>query len=309
LAEESLSLRLAVLATLAGPTDHRAGPTIGVGWRPMTEHRSPDDLDEAFWHDYLTRGHSLERRARAVLKRLPSSPRCRLCAAPFAGPGSILMRGIGKRPSHQSPTMCRTCFDFVASHHGGAEVDMTMLFADIRGSTTLAENETSADFRVLLDRFYTVASGVVFDNEGAVDKFVGDELVALFFPLLSGDDHALQGVKAAVALLRATGHADPGGPWVPIGAGVHTAKTWYGAVGHGGRVELTAVGDPMNTTARLASVSAAGEILVTIPAATAARLDDGLERRSLDLKGKQQATEVVVLRATDRAPDKAAASR
>jgi adenylate cyclase len=100
-----------------------------------------------------------------------------------------------------------------------------------------------------------------------------------------------------------------GGPWVPIGAGVHTAKTWYGAVGHGGRVELTAVGDPMNTTARLASVSAAGEILVTIPAATAARLDDGLERRSLDLKGKQQATEVVVLRATDRAPDKAAASR
>lgn len=275
----------------------------------MTGSRSPDARDEAFWHEFLTRGDSRERRARLVLRRLPSGPRCRLCAAPFAGPGSVLMRPIGKRRSEQNPTMCRSCFEFVADHHGGAEIECTMLFADIRGSTTLAEGQTAAAFRTLLDRFYTVATGVVFDHYGTVDKFVGDELVALFFPLLSGDRHALKGVRAAHALLGATGHGDSGEPWVPIGAGLHTARTWFGAVGRGGHVELTAVGDPMNTTARLASVSAAGEVLVTMPAAAAAGLDPGLERRTLDLKGKKQATDVLVLRATDPAPDGSLATR
>jgi adenylate cyclase len=206
------------------------------------------------------------------------------------------MRPLGKRPSDQNPKLCRSCFTFVSSHHGGAEIEVTMLFADIRGSTALAEGMSPTEFRRLLDRFYTVATSVVFDHDGTVDKFVGDELVAIFLPLLSGDDHAKQGVAAATALLRATGHADPDGPWVPIGAGVNTATTWFGAVGQGPHVELTAVGDAMNTTARLSSVAAAGEILVTTAAAAAAGLDPSLERRRLELKGKHQATEVVTLR-------------
>ena len=206
------------------------------------------------------------------------------------------MRPLGKRPSEHNPKLCRGCFTFISSHHGGAEIEVTMLFADIRGSTTLAETMSPAEFRHLLDRFYTVATSVVFEHDGTVDKFVGDELVAMFFPLLSGDDHAKQGVAAAMGLLRATGHADPEGPWVPIGAGVNTAMTWFGAVGQGSHVELTAVGDAMNTTARLASVAAAGEILVTRAAAAAAGLDPTLEPRHLELKGKQLATEVVSLR-------------
>jgi adenylate cyclase len=256
----------------------------------------PPDEDEAFWREYLTRGHSRERRARIILKRIPRGPRCRLCAAPFAGIGAALMRPIGKQPSVHNPTVCSTCFTFLASHHGGAEIEVTMLFADIRGSTTLAETMPRPAFRELIDRFYTVATSVVFDHDGTVDKFVGDEIVATFIPLLSGDDHAKHGVAAATALLRATGHADPDGPWVPVGGGVHTATTWFGAVGHGSRVELTAVGDPMNTTARLASVAAAGEILVTMSAAAAAGLDPNLESRHVELKGKQLTTEVVSLR-------------
>jgi adenylate cyclase len=130
-----------------------------------------------------------------------------------------------------------------------------------------------------------------------VDKFVGDELVAMFFPLLTGDRHAIKGVDAARDLLRATGHEEPAEPWVPLGAGVHTARTWFGAVGQGSRVELTAVGDPVNTTAMLASLAAAGEILVTIEAATAAALDLGsLDRQQLELRGKHQTIEVVRLR-------------
>ena len=205
------------------------------------------------------------------------------------------MRLIGKRPSESNPTMCRSCFAFVSRHHGGAEIEITMLFADIRGSTSLAEGMSSADYHRVLNRFYTTASSVVFDYDGAVDKFVGDELVATFFPLLTGERHAERGVAAARALLRATGHADPNGPWVPIGAGVHTGMAWYGAVGEGAHVELTVIGDAVNVAARLASAAAAGEVLVTVDAAAAAGLDPNLEHRPLELKGKQDATEVVSL--------------
>lgn len=206
------------------------------------------------------------------------------------------MRAIGKRPSAKHPRMCTSCFSFMEAHHGGAEIDCSFLFADIRGSTSLAEGMTPADFRSLLDRFYSTASAVVFDHDGSVDKFVGDELVAMFFPLLSGERHVERAVETAQALLHATGHRDPAGPWVPLGAGVHTGRAWMGAIGDDSHTELTAVGDTVNTTARLAAAAGTGEILVSADAAEAAGLDPTLERRSLELKGKRAPTEVVSLR-------------
>jgi adenylate cyclase len=261
----------------------------------------PPEVDsEEYWREFLTKGDGMERRMRNLFKHIPSEPRCNLCAAPFRGPGAPLMRMIGKAPAPQNPKTCSMCFNWVASHHGGAEIEATMVFADIRGSTTLAEGMSPGEYRTLLDRFYTVASSVVFRHDGSVDKFVGDELVALFFPLFSGTDHAAKGVAAARDLLEATGHADPGGPWVPIGVGVHSGLTWYGAVGQGDRTDLTAVGDAMNTTARLASLARAGEILVTTAAARAAGLDPGLETHALELKGKTQATDVVSILVGER---------
>ena len=165
----------------------------------------------------------------------------------------------------------------------------------MRGSTSLAEGIPAGEFRQLMERYYDAAATTVFENDGIVDKFVGDELVAMFFPLLSGDHHAKCGLAAARALLEATGHADPGGPWIPVGAGLHTGTAWVGAVGEGVHVSITALGDAVNTTARLASAAGPGEILVTAAAARAAGLDPGLERRALELKGKQDAVEVVSL--------------
>ena len=262
----------------------------------MTEPRDQPRRDDAFWREFLTRGDTMERKVRRVFRRIPHGPRCRMCAAPFAGPGAPFMRAIGKRPSEKNPTMCTACFDFMARHHGGAEIECSFLFADVRGSTALAEGMSAMAFRGLLDRFYGTASQVVFDHEGSVDKFVGDEIVAIFFPLLSGERHAASTVHAGRALLLATGHGDAGGPWIPLGAGVHTGRAWVGAVGNGARVELTALGDTVNTTARLASVAGTGEILVTTAAARAADLEAGLEHRSLSLKGKGTPTDVLVIR-------------
>jgi adenylate cyclase len=253
--------------------------------------------NEEHWREFLTHGDSMMRVGRRVFTHLPSDPRCRLCTAPFTGFGGPLMRLIGKSPSQANPNVCTSCSNALIRHHGGAEVDGTMLFADIRGSTTLAENMSPTEFHALLDRFYRVASRSVFEHDGAIDKFVGDELVAMFYAGLSGERHVGRAIEAARALLRATGHGAVDGPWVPVGAAVHTGRVWFGAVGDASHIELTAVGDPVNTTARLAGAAAAGEVLVSIEAAQAAGLDPSLQRRQLELKGKQLPVEVVTLSA------------
>jgi adenylate cyclase len=262
----------------------------------MASRRPSNGRDDAYWREYLSKGDSLEHYGRKLFKRIPSEPRCRMCAAPFAGFGAPFMRAIGKFPSQANPNMCNSCFAFLTRHHGGAEVEGTLLFADIRGSTTIAESMSPGEFHTLLERFYTVALKVVFAHDGAVDKFVGDELVANFFPLLSGERHVARAVDCAQELLRATGHADEGGPWIPVGAGVHTGVFWFGTVGEGTHLELTTLGDRVNVTARLASQAQAGEVLVTTEAAEAAGLDPTLERRPMTLKGKTEVTEVVSLR-------------
>jgi adenylate cyclase len=263
----------------------------------MSAGPSPEPGDEELWRDFLTGGHSKEHAVRKVLKLIPQEPRCRLCAAPFAGMGAPMMRVLGKRPSDKNPNWCNTCFKFMERHHGGAEIECTLLFADVRGSTSLAEGISPGEFRTLIERYYDTAAGTVFENNGIVDKFVGDELVAMFFPLLSGDHHAKCGLAAARSLLGATEG------WIGVGAGVHTGNAWVGAVGEGAYVTITALGDAVNVTARLASAAAAGEILVTTAAARAAGLDSsGLEQRALELKGKQELVEVVALKVGAPAP-------
>src|SRR4029453_15437891 len=121
-----------------------------------------------------------------------------------------------------------------------------------------------------------------------------DELVAMFFPLLSGDQHPKCGLATARALLEATGHGGSDGPWIPVGAGVHTGIAWVGAVGDGVHTTITALGDAVNTAARLGSAAGPGEILGTSAAAPGAGVDESLERRTLELKGKQEVVEVVL---------------
>jgi adenylate cyclase len=261
----------------------------------MTEPSADVGKNEEFWREFLTGTNERERRLRNFLKMVPSNPRCEMCAAPFAGISAPLMRAVGKERSQRNPKWCNACFSFMEHHRGGAVVEASLLFADIRGSTSIAERSSPAEFRGLLDRFYDVASQAVFDHNGIVDKFVGDELVAQFYPLKAGESHALRAVEAARALLVATGHKEPSGPWVPVGAGVHQGPVWIGTIGTGSRVELTVVGDAVNTASRLASAARGGEILVSVDAAIAAGIDQSLPRELLALKGKTEPTDVVRL--------------
>src|SRR5258708_5263098 len=84
-----------------------------------------------------------------------------------------------------------------------------LLLGDVRDSTALAEQMTTAAFRRLLDRFYGIATAILVEQDGIIDKYVGDEVVAIFVPALTQEAHARQAVAAARALLEATGNSDP----------------------------------------------------------------------------------------------------
>jgi adenylate cyclase len=153
---------------------------------------------------------------------------------------------------------------------------------------------SSRDFTNLMQRFYSVSRRVLVDGDAIVEKFIGDEVAALFLPFMTGPEHARRAVEVAERLREAVGYGTPEGPWVPLGFGVHTGVAFVGMVASGGVSDFTALGDPVNLAAHLASSAAAGEILVGAMAADAAGLTDpALERRHVSLKGHP--LDVVVL--------------
>jgi len=233
-------------------------------------------------------------RMRRLMGAIPSEPRCKLCAAPFGAPGRAFMRLVGFGPSTLNRRLCRACIRTLDRTPGGAEVELSLLFADVRGSTGLAERWPAEEYSRLIARFYGTAASAVDRFDGIVDKFVGDEAVALFLPGFAGHDHAAKAVAAARALLQDTGNGGAE-PWIPVGAGVHTGVAFVGVVGEGDARDFTALGDAANTTARLASSAGPGEIVVSAAAAAASGLDTrGLEARNLSLRGRDAPVDVWV---------------
>jgi len=260
----------------------------------MSGKQSPEEM----WRAVLTGQVRGLRLMQSVFKRLPSEPRCKFCYAPFGRPGNLFIRLLGGRPSRLNRRLCTRCFKGAHKLPGGAEVEISALFADVRGSTGLAEHAAPGEFGQLLARFYGCAASAVDRWDGLVDKFVGDEAVALFIPGFAGKDHAARAVAAARDLLRDTGHLEVK-PWIPVGIGVHTGVSFVGHIGEGDALDFTAVGDTVNTAARLTAAAGVGEILVSDAAASAAGLDtSGLEHRLLELRGREQTVGVWVQPAT-----------
>lgn len=266
----------------------------------MDEKTDRDAQIEEGWRSFLERGEFKgEIRQRRFFQYVPSERRCKFCNAPFHGPAGFLVKVLlDKGPSRHNPRFCNACENFAVKNLGGAEIELSMLFADVRGSTSLAEQMSATEFSRLISRFYEVATEVMIKSDAIVDKLIGDEVTGLYAPGFAGLDHARVSIEAAKLLLTVTGHSDPGGPWVPVGAGVHTGEAFVGAVGsEQGLTDITALGDAPNTAARLASAAATGEIVVSDDAAQAAGLDvEGLERRSLELKGKSEPVITRVIR-------------
>ena len=259
----------------------------------MAEQVSVEDIRR-----FLTGEHPMLAVQRKRFKRLPTDPRCKLCLAPFKGIGAVAMRPLGYGQSHGNPDMCNKCIVQLREQGvTGVEIPVTLVFSDVRGSTALGEQMTPSAFRTFMGHFYELATRAILDHDGLVDKIVGDEVIGLFFGGVSGPEHPAKSVAAALELAEKAARPDatPMGP-IPAGTGVHTGDAFVGATGLGEGVEdFTALGDTVNTTARLASVAAAGEVLISLDAARAAgRSTEGREKRCLTVKGRTQSIDVVV---------------
>jgi adenylate cyclase len=189
--------------------------------------------------------------------------------------------------------------EFCHKYPGGTELVISMLFVDVRGSTRLAEGMRAAEFSRLMNRFYKATTDVLIKTNAFIDKFVGDEVIGLYFPLFTGSNHSAAAIQAARDLLYLTTQADERNLALPVGIGVHTGVAYVGTVSgtEGSVKDITALGDNVNITARLASQAGAGEALVSESARTSAGISlEMAERRQLALKGKSEPVSAWVLK-------------
>jgi adenylate cyclase len=247
------------------------------------------------WRSLLTGEDDSLRKIRRWWKLVPSSPRCKVCAAPFHGPGRLATSIIMHGQSRINPLLCNLCFRSLAKMPGGAEIEISVLFADVRGSTGIAESTSSAEFRRLLQRFYGVAAGAIDRNGGVIDKFLGDGVMALFVPVIAGTNHAERSILAAREILQEIESSDLPRHGVRIGIGLQSGNAFVGVLGAQDKLDFSALGDTVNVAARLGSVAGPGELLVSRETWTRAGHSlDGIQRRDIEIAGRAAPLEVVV---------------
>ena len=230
-------------------------------------------------------------RVRGLLGGLPSDPRCRFCFVPFGGIGKY----IGVRPSAKNPNYCRSCFEGLPTQTH--EMKVGVLFADIRGYTSWAETHGTANAAETLSRFYEVANRTLTSDDAFVE-FVGDQVMALYLvdmPSLGErtNEIMLSAAKRLVAEVRAQSEL------LPVGVGLNYGLAQVGPIAKGETKDFTAVGDVINTAARLQS--SANEFEVVVSEAVYNEVADrvvGAQQRTIEAKGKSQPLEAFVLSGT-----------
>jgi adenylate cyclase len=254
------------------------------------ESLSPED-----WEAYFRfASQPITRAGKRVMRSLPSTPRCGFCGAPFAGVGARIVGPLGYRPSRKNPNVCSTCVELAPP--GGMTLEIGVLFADLRGFTTDSELRTPAETSVALRRFYAHAEKVLFP-EALIDKLIGDEVMALYVPLILMpgtvvlDDHMRQHTAHVMLghareLLERVGYGSDGAPEFAVGIGLDFGEAFIGNIGDSAVHDFTAVGDVVNTASRLQGHAAAGEVLVSERLAQWLPEPVGTAER-IQLKGKQ----------------------
>jgi len=151
---------------------------------------------------------------------------------------------------------------------GGQAVEATILFADIRGFTSMSENQDANHIVEMLNEYFELAVDVVFKFEGTLDKFVGDEIMAIWGAPVYHPDDPLRAVRAGVELqqmlvdFNRTRLAEGAEP-INIGVGICTGPVVAGYIGSSRTMEYSVIGDIVNTASRLCSLAKAGQIIVS----------------------------------------------
>lgn len=279
----AILLGLAVPATLLNLTHNKNPLSIWLHKRDESRHR--DD-------QFLFRGckGGAYTAIRRLYRWMPSDPRCRLCLVPFGGVGRILRIN----PSRKNPNFCIDCIE--AAPVGVHEMETGLLFADIRGFTAWSETHAPDAVAAELTRFYAVASRVLCRDDAFVE-FVGDQVMALYLPSFPSLRERMPEVMVTAARRLIAELKNPNYEIaLPIGVGLHMGVASVGNVGKGQIKDFTAVGDVVNTAARLQSCAKAGQIVLSrqiYEKAGASCLS--AKSASLSVKGKSEPLEAYVI--------------
>lgn len=239
------------------------------------------------WEALLVEGHEPFKIAQRIFRRLPSDPRCKLCLNPFGGLFGKACSVFGRAPSRKNPNLCQYCFDHLPP--GGIEIDIGVVFADVRSSTALGEQSNATAFAQRLNEFYAAATHVLIDNDGIVDKLIGDEVMGLFIPGVAGPEYRRKAALAAVQL--ATEITE-----LPLGVAANAGVAFVGNVGSGTVLDFTALGDAVNVGARLQAHASPGEVVLAAPLyPLVEEQHPGGRSDRVAVRGREQPVDVVVL--------------
>ncbi len=262
------------------------------------------DFNEELWYTIFGVGHPLLIGKQQTFRTQGTPPRCKLCLAPFGENPEFGGTPDQPGPSNRNPRYCSLCDVFIRENPGGAKVKLSMVFADVRDSTKLAEELELREYVRLMNKFYGDTTRAFIDTDGFMLEVVGDEVFALyptgFSGVSAGDDAVVdeaklvkerEGVAAAKAVdaaRRLVTISEGGADGFAFGIGIHTAEVFIGTVrgAEEGIVDVRVWGPEVIKTARLSAAARAGEALISDETCKAAGLDTAsLERREMELKG------------------------
>ena len=222
---------------------------------------------------------------------------------PLRGPASIPFRVFGIRPSRMNPNTCTICelmFTRVMKARK-ITVDVSVLFADLRGYTMLSQSHSADTVSSLLDAFYDECAAAIWEFDGLLNKTVGDAIMAIFNFPVRHESHAARAVLAAREIQRrcrlrrelliAEGVGLDASA-LGVGIGIATGEASFGEFGRSHR-DLTAIGTVVNTAARAQAAAKAGQILVTKAVCDRASAETAAAKgRDFDLKGFEKPVEL-----------------
>jgi adenylate cyclase len=224
-----------------------------------------------------------------LFRHLPHDPRCKLCLNPFGGMAGKVIGVLGRKPSRKNPNLCQFCFDHLPP--GGIEIDIAVVFADVRASTSLGERSNATAFAERLNAFYAAATKVLIHHDGIVDKLIGDEVMGLFIPGIAGPEYRCKAALAALEL--ASGITE-----LPLGVAANAGIAFVGNVGSETVLDFTALGDAVNVGARLQGHASPGEVVLAAPLYPLIEgQHPGGRADRVAIRGRDEPVDVVVLAA------------
>jgi adenylate cyclase len=227
---------------------------------------------------------------RLLYRHLPANPRCRICSVPFGGIGRVLRIS----PSRKNPNFCRSCID--TAPEGVYDTEVGVIFVDIRGFTAWSSSRPAAVVAERISQFYDLAGRVLMKDDALIE-FVGDQVMALYLPAFpSLRDRTEDAMLKAAERLVEEAERERGPDPLRFGVGVNFGVASIGNVRKGAQKDFTAVGDVVNTAARLQAAAGPNEIVVAEAVfKNLTRPPDRAEFRCIQAKGKREALPVYVL--------------